>query len=359
MDKYYKESAFYKTRPQGVQCLICPHNCMLRDGMTGNCRARIAKGDKLYSMAYGNPCSVNVDPIEKKPLYHFLPASSCLSVATAGCNLSCKNCQNCEISQRGPGEIPHYELFPEQVAGMAIAKGCDSIAYTYTEPTVFYEYMLDTACIARSMGIKNVMVSNGYINEGPLRALAKKLDAANIDVKSFSGETYKKMFGGSLQPVLNTLQTLKEEGVWLEITTLIIPGHTDQPGMLREMCSWLVGHGFADTPLHFSRFHPMHELASLAATPLSTLEMAAKIAMDAGILFVYIGNVPGTEGQHTRCPGCGKIIIKRPNDHRDEACLVSTNQNWVCGFCGVKIPGIFGKITWQHGSNPAEPAGDH
>ena len=337
MERFMKESHFYAVISNGVQCRICPNNCILHEGMTGICRTHVAKEHKLYSIAYGNPCSVHIDPIEKKPLFHFLPASKCLSIATAGCNLACLNCQNWEISQQSPGNTKNFELFPEQVVEEAINSSCKSIAYTYTEPTVFYEYTLDTAMIAKAEGIKNVMVSNGYINEKPLRDLAKNLDAANIDLKSFSGETYKKLFGGLLQPVLKTLQILKEEGVWLEITNLLIPGLTDQPDLLIGMCEWLVIHGFADAPLHFSRFHPMYNLTNIPMTPLSTLEKARKIALNAGILHVYIGNVPGTEGQHTCCSNCKKTVIER-----NGFSIISNNiKNGACRFCGAIIAGVW------------------
>jgi pyruvate formate lyase activating enzyme len=337
MEKFMKESAYYIVTPAGVQCCICPNNCILHEGKTGICRTHAAKDNKLVTIAYGNPCSVQIDPIEKKPLFHFLPGSRCLSLATAGCNLTCKNCQNWEISQRGPGQVSHYELFPAQVVEEAVNNRCESIAFTYTEPTVFFEYTLDTALIARSKGIKNLLVSNGYINEEPLRELAKTIDAANIDLKSFSEETYKNLFGGHLQPVLNTLKILKAEGVWLEITNLLIPGLTDEPGQITDMCEWLVSQGFADTPLHFSRFYPMHKLADTPATPVSTLEMARNIALNAGIRYVYIGNVNGTDAQHTICPACKKPVVERSGYS-----IISNNiKNGFCRFCHTAIAGVW------------------
>jgi len=305
--------------------------------MTGQCKTRLAKEGKLFTIAYGNPCSVHTDPVEKKPFFHFLPASSCFSVATAGCNLSCINCQNWEISQQQPASLPYLELFPAQVVEAAISRGCASIAYTYTEPAVFYEYMADTAEIARSRGVKNLMVSNGYICQEPLRKLAGYLDAANIDLKSFSAQTYKDHFGGHLKPVLDTLQTLKEAGVWLEITNLLIPGLTDDPVETARMCDWLVSRGFADTPVHFSRFHPMFRLSNLKVTPLSTLETARDIAIRAGFRYVYTGNVPGTGTEDTVCPSCRHTIIRRTGF------IVKANEmaDGACRYCGTAIAGVW------------------
>ncbi|MEI7663219.1 MAG: AmmeMemoRadiSam system radical SAM enzyme, partial [Bacteroidota bacterium] len=291
LDKHTRESAYFELTPKGVRCRICPHQCVLEEGMTGNCKTHVAYGGKLYTLAYGNPCSVQIDPIEKKPLFHFLPSSFCLSIATAGCNFSCKNCQNWEISQSSPDNIRNSTLFPEQVVNAALNNGCNSIAYTYTEPTAYFEYALDTAVLAKSTGVRNLMISNGYINEKPLRELARNMDAANIDLKSFSVEIYKKLFGGNLQPVLNTLQILKEEGVWLEITNLLIPGVTDGEDQVTGMCEWLAANGFSDVPLHFNRFHPMYNMTKVPVTPISTLEMAREKAGKAGIRYVYIGNV--------------------------------------------------------------------
>jgi len=265
--KFSRESPYSVVTPKGVKCQICPNHCILREGTDSICRTHIVKDGKLFTTAYGNPCSVHVDPIEKKPLFHFLPASSSFSIATAGCNLACLNCQNWEISQQSPAMMQNVELFPDNVVEDAIKTGCKSIAYTYSEPIAFYEYTLDTAKIARSKGVKNLFISNGYINEKPMRDLARYLDAANIDLKSFSGETYARFNGGSLQPVLNTLKILKEEGVWLEITNLIVPGWTDNMDMIKEMCDWLYKNGYQNQPLHFSRFFPLYKLSSLPFTP--------------------------------------------------------------------------------------------
>ena len=296
--------------------------------------------EKLYCYAYGNPCAVHVDPIEKKPLYHFYPTSAAYSIATAGCNLACLNCQNWEISQTSPKKTRNYDLPPEKVVEEAIQNKCKSIAYTYSDPVAFWEYTYDTAKIARQEGIKNVLVSAGYIHEKPLREWCKYIDAANIDLKSFSDEIYEMLNAGTLEPVLNTLKILKEENVWLEITNLIVPDWTDDMDMIKKMCDWLAENGFNNTPLHFSRFHPQYKLTNLPATPASVLNQAKDIAHTAGINHVYIGNVPGTKASNTHCPGCKKLLIERKGYY------ITTNKikNGNCEFCSEQISGIWAKL---------------
>jgi len=337
LGKYHKESPYYVVTPKGVKCQICPNNCILREGLDSICRTHVVKDDKLYTIAYGNPCSIHIDPIEKKPLFHFLPAATSFSIATAGCNLACLNCQNWEISQQSPRNSQNIELFPSEVVAEAVKNACKTIAYTYSEPTAFYEYMFDTARLAKARGIKNLLISNGYINEKPLRNLAKYMDAANINLKSFSEDIYAKLNGGSLQPILNTLKILKEEGVWLEITNLIVPTWTDKMEMITEMCGWLVKNGFAENPLHFSRFFPLYKLTSLPYTPEPTLLKAHSIALKAGIKYVYIGNVPGTPYENTYCPSCKKNIIER----RGFTILTNNLKSGNCKFCGTKIAGVW------------------
>ena len=335
--KFSKESPYGVVTPKGVKCQICPNNCILHEGLDSICRTHVVKDNKLYTIAYGNPCSVHVDPIEKKPLFHFLPSTRSFSIATAGCNLACLNCQNWEISQQSPNDTRNVELFPAKVVDDALEQGCKSIAYTYSEPIAFFEYMLDTAMVARSRGIKNLLISNGYINEKPLLDLSKYIDAANINLKSFSEETYAKLNGGSLQPILNTLKILKAAGVWLEITNLVVPGWTDDLTMIKEMCDWLVTNGFADSPLHFSRFHPLYKLTSLPYTPLATLEKAREIAIKTGIRYVYIGNVPGTDAENTYCPKCKKMVIER----RGFTILNNNLRSGACKFCDNRIAGVW------------------
>ncbi len=320
-----------------VRCTLCPNNCVLRPGQMGPCHTRINENGVLYSIAYANPVAVHVDPIEKKPLAHFLPASLAFSISTAGCNLACKNCQNWEISQAAPNELPFYELPPAGVVKQALESDCRSIAYTYTDPTAFYEYTLDTARLAREHGLKNIIVSAGYINPEPLHELAKYLDAANIDLKSFDDRIYRKLNSGRLLPVLETLKILKEHGVWLEITNLVIPGYTDDMDMIRQMCRWLVDNGFADNPLHFSRFHPSYKLQDVPSTPVSTLEKAIEIALEEGIKYPLIGNVWGHERESTFCPHCGKKVVSRVGFNVTKVNITDGK----CDFCGHPIAGVW------------------
>ncbi|MFW5962862.1 MAG: AmmeMemoRadiSam system radical SAM enzyme [Bacteroidota bacterium] len=335
--KWSKEAVYYTATPRGPKCQLCPNECTIKEGDTGDCRTRITKDNKLYSIAYGNPCSVHIDPIEKKPLYHFKPESRIFSISTAGCNLACLNCQNWNISQKSPYDTRNYDLMPKELIETVIDKNCNSIAYTYTEPIVFYEYMIDSAKLAHQKGLKNVMVSAGYIKERPLRELCSYIDAANIDLKSFSNDIYMRLNAGGLDQVLNTLKVMKEEGVWLEITNLVVPEWTDDMDMIKEMSEWLYDKGFADTPLHFSRFQPMHKLKHLHPTPVSVLEKAREIALDAGLKYVYIGNVPGTEAANTYCPQCGEKIIGRKGYQLTEKHIQSNK----CEFCGEKIAGVW------------------
>ncbi|MCX6282998.1 MAG: AmmeMemoRadiSam system radical SAM enzyme [Bacteroidetes bacterium] len=335
--KYSRESLYYVLTPKGVKCQLCPNQCVLKDGQEGLCRNHVAYGEKLYSIAFGNPCSVHIDPIEKKPLFHYLPSSESFSIATAGCTLACLNCQNWEISQVSPRTTKNVEMYPAQVVQEAASNGCKTIAYTYSEPLSFYEYTYETSKLARARGLKNLLISNGYINEKPLRELAKCLDAANINLKSFREDIYAKLNGGSLEPILRTLKILKEEGVWLEITNLIVPGWTDKMDMVKEMCEWLVENGFSDYPLHFSRFFPLYKLTSIPYTPLSTLEQAYNIARKAGINYVYIGNVPGTDYENTYCPKCRKLSVER----RGFTVTANNIKNGNCGFCSTRINGIW------------------
>ncbi len=336
--KWSKEASYYVVTPRGARCTLCPNDCTLKEGETGDCRNRIVVDGKLYTIAYGNPCAVHIDPVEKKPLYHFLPTSKALSVATAGCNMACLNCQNWSISQSSPKETRNYDLMPDALVKKALDNKCSSIAYTYGEPVVFYEYMIDSAKIAHKKGIRNIMVSNGYINEKPLRELSRYIDAVNIDLKSFSNSIYLKLNAGELQPVLDTLLTLKEEKVWIEITNLVIPGWTDDFDMIKKMCTWIYNNDLHNYPLHFSRFHPQYKLTRLPATPVSTLIKAREIALEAGLKYVYIGNVPGTGAENTYCPKCGKIVIERKGFKVLKTNLSDTN---CCAHCGEPIAGVW------------------
>ncbi|HUW91523.1 MAG TPA: AmmeMemoRadiSam system radical SAM enzyme [Bacteroidales bacterium] len=326
---YQEESA------RGTVCRICPNECTLKEGEVSDCHNRVVRKSKLYTMAYGNPCAVNVDPVEKKPLYHFLPGSAAFSIATAGCNFACLNCQNWTISQTSPDKTKNFNLPPEEVVASAKANNCKSIAYTYSEPVTFYEYVYETSKIARKEGIKNIMVSNGYINPAPLKELCRYIDGANIDLKSFSDATYLKLNGGKLQPVLDALKIYRDEGVWLEITNLIIPGYNDSPDEIRLMCKWLFSNGFADTPIHFTRFQPSYKLEHLPPTPLAILNTAAGIAREAGLRYVYVGNVPGSGTDDTVCPSCQQKVVERTGFR---VILNKITSDGKCS-CGTAIPG--------------------
>lgn len=334
-ESFGKEALYSHPTDKGVQCGICPHECNLSDGQRGLCRSRVNHGRTLYSEAYAHPCALHVDPVEKKPLLHYYPGCRCLSVASTGCNFACLNCQNWEISQALPSEVRNIDLPPAKLVDECMASRCPAIAYTYTEPITFYEYMYDSALLAHEAGIRNILVSAGYINDEPLRQLCTVLDAANIDLKSFSDAIYQKISHGHLQPVLNTLKVMKEAGVWLEVTNLLIPSVNDDPQMIRDMCQWLVSNGFADTPLHFSRFFPMYRMNNVPMTPIETLVSARESALTAGMHFVYIGNVSELEGENTVCPSCGKLLVRRNGYNLLENHLADGK----CPDCGTTIAG--------------------
>ncbi len=333
-----KEALFYqKLENKAVQCQLCPRRCVISCGQRGFCATRENRNGSLYTLVYAKPVAMHIDPIEKKPLFHFLPSTTAFSIATAGCNLKCKFCQNWEISQARPEEVEYTYIEPADLVKKVKESGSPTLAYTYTEPTIFYEYMLETAKLAHKEGIKNIMHSNGFINEEPLRELAKYLDAANIDLKGFTDEYYAKLTEASLGPVLKTLKLLKEEGVHIELTNLILPGYNDDEETIIKMCLWIKENLGKDTPLHFSRFFPMYKLLSLNPTPVTTLEKAKQIAQDCGLEYVYIGNVGGHPGENTYCPKCKRIIIER----KGYFILENNIENGRCKFCGEEIEGIW------------------
>jgi pyruvate formate lyase activating enzyme len=334
-----KEALYYDRLGgnRGISCRLCPRACVIAAGDTGFCRARKHVNGKLVSLGYGAPCAVHIDPIEKKPFFHVVPKTLSYSIASAGCNLRCRFCQNWQISQVSPLETVNESLSPERVVDKAGERGCRSIAYTYTEPTNFYEYMFDTAKAAKARGMLNVSHSNGYINEEPLKALCAYMDAVNIDLKGFSSAFYRKLCEAELEPVLNTIVTLKRSGVWVEITNLLIPGHNDDSAMIADMCRWVVKEVGADVPVHFSRFFPMYRMTNVQPTPISTLERARDVALKAGLKYAYVGNVPGHAGEHTYCPTCTKLLIRRTGYNILETHL----KNGQCRYCGAKIGGIW------------------
>ncbi len=334
------EGFSYRRSADGtVTCGICPHRCHLKPGDRSVCRSKVNIGGKLYSLAYGNPCAVHVDPVEKKPLYHFLPGSRAFSIAVAGCNFRCLNCQNWEISQARPRDVEHIELFPAQVVAAAGRSGAASVAYTYSEPISFFEYMLATSRLARAEGIRNLWISNGYINRKPLETLCRFIDAANVNLKAFSNQVYRCLNGGRLNPVLNTFKTLRDHGVHFEITNLVVPGYNDKPDMVKRMCAWILENLGADRPLHLLRFFPRYKLDRLPPTAPATLERLRKVCRDAGLHYVYIGNVPGHPANHTYCPGCGKLVVRRHGFARPEVHL----QGGKCVFCGTAVAGVWEK----------------
>jgi len=334
---YRRIAMFQEETARGIMCRICPNECVLKEGELSKCNNRKVHNSKLYTLAFGNPCSVNVDPVEKKPLYHFLPGSKAYSIATAGCNLVCLNCQNWTISQTSPDKTRNYDLMPDKVVEECTKNNCSSIAYTYSEPVTFYEYVLETATLARNAGVKNIIKSNGYINAEPLKKLCGVIDAANIDLKAFTESSYLKLTGGKLQPVLDTLKVYKDMGVWLEITNLVVPSWTDNLDEIRKMCKWLSDNGFRNTPLHLSRFYPIHKLEQLAPTPVEILNSAYRIAIEEGLKYVYTGNVPGNEISDTKCPSCNSSVVIR------QGFRISTNNitGGKCNKCGSKIEGVW------------------
>jgi len=336
--KWSHEAFLYKKLAnRKVVCGICPNRCVLSPGDRSVCRSKVNLDGTLYSLTYGNPCAIHIDPIEKKPLFHFLPQSQAFSLATTGCNFRCLNCQNWQISQAKPHEVRHYELFPSDAVAAALKARSLSIAYTYSEAITYFEYMIATARLAREQGIKNLWISNGYINRPPLLELCKVLDGANVNLKSFDDATYRKLNGGRLKPVLETFQTLHAQGVHFEMTTLVVPGYVDDEEMLKRMCEWILNHVGPDHPLHFLRFSPQYKLDRLAPTPISTLTRFRDIALQAGLRYVYVGNVPEHEGRHTVCHNCGQLLVERQGYHIAAYNLTGNR----CKFCNTVIPGVW------------------
>jgi pyruvate formate lyase activating enzyme len=312
-------------------------------GERGLCQVRQNIDGKYYSLVYANPCAVHIDPIEKKPFYHVLPASRSFSIATAGCNFDCKFCQNWEISQARPDETFNYRLPPEKVIASAIQYKSLSIASTYVEPVIFMEYMLEIGRLTKSKPLLKVMHSNGFVNAKPLADLCEVLNAACIDLKGFSEDYYQSMTEGSLAPVLNTLKVLRSRQIHTELVTLIVSGKNDDPGQIRAMCQWIHKELGPDVPIHFSRFYPRYKLKGIAPTPIASLDMARKIAMDVGLNYVYVGNVPEHPGGHTYCPNCNEVLIHRIG-YRVKIEGLSAGK---CNNCGCPIPGIWNLPTTQ------------
>ena len=333
-----KEGKYYEKLPTGdIQCLLCPRECVLREGQTGTCRTRKNVNSTLETLVYAKACSINIDPVEKKPLFHFMPDTKTFSIAAVGCTLRCVFCQNWTISQSEPDVVHTETLMPDQVVGLAKQNKCPSISYTYSEPTAWYEYMYDSAFLARQNGIKNIWVTCGYINQEPLKELCKVIDAVNVDLKGFSDKTYRQMTAAKLEPVLDTIVTLKKSGVWLEVGYLVIPTINDSDKELNALLEWFSKNLGPDVPLHFLRFFPQHKLTGLPSTPIATLERAYKMAKDHGLNYVYIGNVPGHKAENTYCPKCKKMLIGRKGYFIEHNYI----KNGACSFCGKKIAGVW------------------
>jgi pyruvate formate lyase activating enzyme len=320
-----------------IECTLCPHGCRLADYEIGLCRVRINRGGKLYSLVYGKPCAVHVDPVEKKPLFHLLPGTGAYSLATAGCNLSCRFCQNWEISQADPEKTRNADLPPEAAVAAALAARCSSIAFTYSEPTIFFEYMLDTARLARARGLRTIWVTAGYINPEPLRELATVLDAANIDIKSMRDSYYREVCGARLQPVLDAVALAVRLGVMVELTYLIVPTLNDGMDEVRELARWIASTVGPDVPLHLSRFFPMYRLERLPPTPLETMARAYDTARAEGLSHVYTGNVPHDERSNTVCPQCGALLVARLG----YTVRTMRVRGGACPDCGRRIHGIW------------------
>ncbi len=320
-----------------VQCELCPKLCIIGPAQSGECRVRVNLDGVLRTVVYGYPCSVSVDPVEKKPLFHFLPGTPILSLATVGCNLHCKNCQNWEISQANPEESRAFSCPPEKVVALAKQYQCPSVAYTYTEPIVYYEYTYDTAKLAREAGVRNVLVTAGYINEEPWRKLLEHIDAANIDLKSISDAFYRDVCSATLKPIQNALVVAKSMGVLVEVTNLVIPTLNDRPEEFRELSQWVRGNLGVETPLHFSGFAPMYQMRHLPPTSLQTLEMARDIAISEGLENVYIGNRKTEKGENTYCPECRKLLVERVG----YTVLQNRLQDGKCPDCGREIYGVW------------------
>jgi len=333
-----KEAMFYeKLGDEVVKCNLCSHRCRITDSKRGICGVRENRNGTLYSLVYGKVVARAVDPIEKKPFFHFLPGSRAYSIATVGCNFRCGNCQNFEISQmpKDRNLILGQDVSPEEIVAAAKRNNCESIAYTYTEPTIFFEYAYDIAKLARKEGIKNVFVTNGYITEEALVEIKPYLDAANIDLKGFSEDFYHKNCGARLNPVLDSIRLHKSLGIWIEITTLIIPTLNDSEEELRKIAGFIKEVG-EEIPWHISQFYPMYKLLDLPPIPIATLRRAREIGLEVGLRYVYEGNVPGEAGENTYCYKCGKMLIRRYGYQ----ILENKIKNSACSYCGTKIDGV-------------------
>ncbi|MDH3891310.1 MAG: AmmeMemoRadiSam system radical SAM enzyme [candidate division Zixibacteria bacterium] len=332
------EARHYKKLDEGgIECRLCPRHCRITDLERGYCGVRENRKDTYYTLVYGRPCSLNIDPIEKKPLYHFRPGTKAFSLATAGCNVNCKFCQNWEISQARPEQIDSADLPPNELVKVCKERSVPTIAYTYSEPVIFYEYMYDIAQRAHEQGVSSVMITGGYIDKEPLAELCLQMDAIKVDLKSFREDYYRKIVNGELGPVLDALIQIKKAGVWLEIVYLVVPTLNDSDQEFTDLARWIKGNLGCDTPIHFSRFHPQYLLRHLPSTPLETLERAHAICKSEGLHYVYLGNVPGHAAESTYCAGCDRVLIER----RGYRIVRNDLKVGRCQHCRRLLPGVF------------------
>ena len=337
--RFIVEAKFYEKQPnRKIKCVLCPRECVIDDHERGYCGARENRGGVYYSLVHSRVCSAHVDPIEKKPFFHFYPGTLAFSIATAGCNVNCKMCQNWEISQVRPEQVQSMYLPPQQVATLAKQGECRSIAYTYNEPTIFIEYLLDTANAGRQAGVKSAVVSGGYIKQDPLKELCRHVDAIKIDVKAFSQKFYTEVVNGELKPVLDALVTMRKLGMWAEIVYLVVPTLNDSDQEFRALAKWVRSELGPDVPLHFSRFVPQYLLPNLPPTPLRTLERAKAVSDAEGLHYVYLGNVPGHPAEKTYCPKCRRVVVDREG-FQVKAVELSKGK---CRYCQQPIAGVWG-----------------
>jgi len=336
--RYVREARYYQKQPhKKIECQLCPRGCVIDDRERGYCGVRENRGGTYYTLVHSRVCSAHIDPIEKKPFFHVYPGTMAFSIATAGCNVNCKFCQNWEISQVRPEQVRSVYLPPRRLAALAKENRCTSIAYTYSEPVIFYEYMVDSAEAGHAAGIKSVVVTGGYIHKDPLKELCRKVDAIKVDLKAFSEKYYREIVNGELQPVLDGLVTMREQGMWTEIVYLVVPTLNDSDTELRGLARWVKSELGQDVPLHFSRFYPQYLLKNLPPTPIKTLERAKAIADAEGLHYVYIGNVPGHPAESTYCPKCHRVLVKRVG-YLVEGIHI---RNGKCQYCGQEIAGLW------------------
>jgi pyruvate formate lyase activating enzyme len=336
--RFIVEAKFYEKQPnRKIKCKLCPRECVVGDKERGYCGVRKNRGGTYYTLVHSRVCAAHVDPVEKKPLFHYLPGSLAFSIATAGCNVNCKFCQNWDISQSRPEQIPAQYTPPRRVAELARQYSCPTIAYTYSEPVVFAEFLMDAADAGHEAGIRSIVVSNGFMQQDPLKMAYGKMDAIKIDLKSFSESYYRQVVTGQLKPVLDSLVTLRKMGKWFEIVFLVLPTLNDSDAEFRGLAQWVKANLGADVPLHFTQFHPEYLLKNLPITPVPTLERAKAIADAEGLHYVYIGNVPGHPAQNTYCPKCKRMLVERVGFTASEMLI----KNGRCPFCQQPIPGVW------------------